>query len=49
MTTVQHAGQQGIDEGRPFFGPNLGKLHLHASQCTKPALDQLRLCHWEAL
>src|SRR5437762_2929477 len=34
--------QQRLDQRRPFLGPNLGKLHLHASQCTKPTRDQLR-------
>src|SRR5438874_12048409 len=34
--------QQRLDQRRPFLGPNLGQLHLHASQCTKPTRDQLR-------
>ena len=39
---LSNEGQQGLYEGRPLFGPNLGKLHLHASQCTNTTADQLR-------
>ena len=40
---LSNDGQQGLNERRPFFGPNLGKLYLHACQFRKLAVDQLRL------
>src|SRR5207249_3089994 len=35
--------QERLNQRRPLLGPNLGKLHLHASQCRKSTPDQLRL------
>ena len=34
--------QQRLDQRRSVLGPNLGKLHPHASQCKKSARVQLR-------
>src|SRR5438046_945078 len=34
--------QQRLDQRRTLFRPNLGKLHLHASQTTKSIRNQLR-------
>ena len=35
-------GEQTLDQRRALFGGDIGKLHLHTTECKKTSPDQLR-------